>query len=414
MNSSAASSQERWIKKILKILGVFAIAVVIVSIANDILAYRINREAGVDFGKYHEYSGVIHIRTTYSDGSGTYSQIGRICDSLGLDFAIITDRNTVQPMKDNLADRFGITLIIPAVEITTDGELGHFLVIGDSIPLVPHDGVTSDSVFHDAVRKEDMVILSHVFHRRSTLSRDNLSLGNFTGIELYNFDEDWRNSLSFLRVNKLIGAYFVYSFQPEALNYMLSYPGTEMKKFDELNLSRKIIGVGSLDAHSNVKLGRNMEWHFPSYKGLFQLVHTVIVSREPFDGSYHHDREVLLNAIRDGNMFVSFSGVEEARGFLFTASSDGNEVVMGDSLKSQKSAHLHVVMPDSDGVETQIIWNGKMIASYNNVSTIDLPIVHPGEYRVQAFQKRVMLPLFIKRSFPWILSNPIYIVERDR
>ncbi len=400
----------------LKSLGVLIVAAIVISITNDLLTYRIDREAGVNFGKYHEYSGIIHIHTRYSDGSGTYSQIGRICDSLGLDFAIVTDHNTVQPMKDSLATRFGMTLVVPAVEISTDREQGHFLVIGDSIPLVPRDGVASDSVFHDALRKQSITILAHVFHPRSTLDWDNWGIGNFTGIELYNFDEGWRNALNVFRINKVVGAYFVYAFQPEALNYVLSFPDKEMKTFDELNMSRKVVGVGSLDSHANVKLGLNVSWHFPSYQSLFGLVHTVIVTRESFDGSYAHDRELLLHAIRNGNMYVSFSGLEQARGFLFTAtSSDGissedtNEVIMGDSLRAGKTAHLHVEMPDSDGVETQIVWNGEIIASYNNVSSIDFPVIHTGEYRIQAFQKRVMLPFFTKRSFPWILSNPVYI-----
>ena len=123
------------LKKSIKVIGFLIAAIIFTSIMNALLTYRTDREARVDFGKYHEYSGVVHVHTNYSDGSGTYAQIGRITDSLGLGFAIITDHNTVQPMKDNLAQRFGMTLIIPAVEISTDGEHGHFLVIGDSIPL---------------------------------------------------------------------------------------------------------------------------------------------------------------------------------------------------------------------------------------------------------------------------------------
>ncbi len=397
------------LKRFLKILGVLIVGIVLTSIANDLLTYRIERKSGVDFGKYHEYSGVVHIHTTYSDGSGSYQRVGKICDSLGLDFAIITDHNTVQPMKDSLAGRFGITLIVPAVEISTDGEHGHFLVIGDSVPLVPRNGISSNLVFRDALKKNDMVILAHVFHPRSTLDWDDWDIGNFTGIELYNFDEGWRNALNFFRINKVIAAYLIYPFRSEALNYLLSYPEKEMEKFDKLNLKRKIVGIGSLDAHANVKLGTNVFWHFPSYQSLFELVHTVAVTRQPFDGTLDHDRELLLSAIRRGNSCVAFSGLEEARGFLFTATADTNEVIMGDSLKAEKSAVLHVTMPDSDGVETQVVWNGKVVATYHNVSSVNLPVIHPGEYRIQAFQERVMLPFFMKRSFPWIMSNPIYV-----
>ena len=398
-------------RKILKSVGALIIAIIVVSVSNDLLTYRINRYAGIDFGKYHEYSGVIHIHTQYSDGSGTYQQIERLCDSLGLHFAVITDHNTVQPMKDSLDQRFGMSLIVPAIEISTDGEHGHFLVIGDSIPLVPRNGVTSDSVFHDAVKKGSITILAHVFHPRSTLNWDNWDIGKFTGMELYNFDEGWRSTLDFFRINKLIGAYFVYTFQPAALNYLLEYPAKEMTKFDELNETRKVVGIGSLDAHANVKLGKRTAWDFPSYESLFTLVHTVIVTREPFNGNYHRDREILLAAIKNGNMFVAFLGLEEARGFLFTANSGSAESIMGDSLRLDGAAHLHVGIPDSVNVETQVLRDGKVIGSYKNVGAADLVISAPGVYRVQAFQKRTMLPFFMKRSFPWILSNPIYIYK---
>lgn len=397
------------LKRILKTIGVIVAGIIVLSIANDLLTYRLDREAGVNFGKYHEYSGVIHIHTQYSDGSGTYPQIGEMCDSLGIHFAIISDHNTVQPMMDSLSRRFGMALIIPAVEISTDGEHGHFLVIGDSIPLVPRNGVTSDSVFHDALRKGSIVILAHVFHPRSTLDWDNWNIGSFTGIELYNFDEGWRSTLNFFQINKLIGAYCAYGFEPDALNYLLEYPAKEMKKFDDLNVTRKVVGIGSLDAHSNVRLGKNVSWHLPSYQSLFNLVHTVIVTKQQFNGLYQHDRELVLTAIRNGNTFVAFSGLEQARGFLFTARSDTAEAVMGDSLRMDRSATLHADMPDSEDVETQIVWNGKVIGTYQNVGSLEITVTNPGEYRMQVFQKRIMLPLFTKRLFPWILSNPIHI-----
>ena len=264
-------------------------------------------------------------------------------------------------------------------------------------------------VFREALRKQSTIILAHVFHPRSTLDWDKWDIGNFTGIELYNFDEGWRNTLSFCQINKLIGAFIANGFDHEALNYVLRYPEKEMERFDSLNTKRKVVGIGSLDAHANIKLWENTSLHFPSYQSLFQLVQTVVVTREAFDGGYLHDRKLLLNAIRDGNCYVAFSGLEEARGFLFTATEGTTEAIMGDSLKMEGTTHLHISMPDSDDVETQIVHNGNTIATYENIGSVDLSVSQPGEYRVQAFQKRTMLPFFLRRSFPWIISNPIYL-----
>ena len=49
------------IKRTLKIIAAVIFAIILISIANDLLTYRISRDAGVDFGAYHEYSGVVHI-----------------------------------------------------------------------------------------------------------------------------------------------------------------------------------------------------------------------------------------------------------------------------------------------------------------------------------------------------------------
>ena len=50
-------------------------------------------------------------------------------------------------------------------------------------------------------------------------------------------------------------------------------------------------------------------------------------------------------------------------------------------------------------------WFGKVYA----LKGVDFTVNKPGVYRVQVFQDRIMLPFFRRRSFPWILSNPIYI-----
>ncbi|MCL4540682.1 MAG: hypothetical protein M1469_10795 [Bacteroidetes bacterium] len=394
------------IRKALSWIAFIVIAIITVSIANNLLTYRVSREAGVQFGPYSEYSGVIGIRTEYSDGSGTYRGIGKTCDSLGLDFAIITDRNTVHPMKANLAHRFGITLIIPAVEISSPEQSGHFFVIGDSVPLLPGSGITVDSVRHNALSKGDMVILTRGNVYANGLNRNT---SEFTGMEIYNFANGWRSDLNFLGINKLIATYCVYGFQSKALNYLLQYPGREMKEFDDLTRVRKVVGIGSLNAIANVGLGKKTSLHIPSYASQFNLVHNIIVTKVQFNGRYEHDREVLLAALRNGNCFVAFSGLEHARGFLFTAASDTTVVMMGDSIRLNGNVRLNIEMPDSNQVETQVVRNGAVIKTYNDVGSISFTVSSPGAYRVQAFQKRTMLPFFTKRSFPWILSNPIYV-----
>ncbi len=396
-------------KRILKIFVALVVAIFVASTLNSLLAYRIKRWASINAGKYYEYSGVVNLQTTYSSGIATYHEIEKMCDSLSLHFVIISDINTTGPMRQNLSHRFGMTLVVPGVEIAASNTSGRYLVIGDSIPLLPGGKVTLDAALQDAADKGDLVVLAQPYDVSGDALTNYSRTKSITGMELYNSDQAWRSTLSPLLINKFIGGYFFYGFDTEVLNYWLAYPSQQMKAFDFLNTRRKIVGIGSIGASGITRIGKDSNWHFPTYQSLLDLVHTVIVTKVPFNGLYHHDRAILLNAIRNGNDFVAFSGLEHARGFLFTAKSDTSEAILGDSLRLVDHAVLDVAIPDSQNVETQIVRDGKIIATYKNKGTVALQVNSPGEYRVQVFQKRTMLPFFLSRSFPWILSNPIYI-----
>ncbi len=399
------------LNKLLKWGGAIVAAIAVLSILNPFLVYHVSRYESVEFGKYYEYSGVINIHTTYSDGSATYEEIGRSCDSLGIHFAIVTDLNTVKPMLDNLDRRWGMTLIIPAVEISGHNGEDRYLIIGDSLPLLPKDGISVDSVLTDASRKGSIVILSRASDSSMHGFVSANTKRNFRGIEIYNFDRSWKDMLSIFQINKIFGAFLSFSADPRSLNYILRYPAKRINEFDSLNETGRIVGIGGLGARSKINMGGNKYWLFPSYESMFNLVHTIIVTRTPYNALYRHDRELTLAAIRKGNLFVAFSGLEPARGFLFTARSGSTEAVMGDSLRLQGKVAIQILLPDSDDVETQILRDGRILGSYENAGRVDITVDMPGTYRVQVFQKRSMLPLFIKRLYPWILSNPIYVYK---
>ena len=49
---------------------------------------------------YEDYAGVIHIHTKYSDGAGTFEDIARVANAERLNYLIVTDHNTLQPLRD--------------------------------------------------------------------------------------------------------------------------------------------------------------------------------------------------------------------------------------------------------------------------------------------------------------------------
>lgn len=126
-------------------------------------------------GEFYEYTGALHIHTVFSDGGGTYSEIGEIADSLGLDFIMPCDHNYVKSLRDNKIQRVGNTLVVPGVEISPGKGFGHFLVLGDSVPPVPRGLASPDSALHAAYNQGNMVFFRPSLHPGQELL---VSLGN--------------------------------------------------------------------------------------------------------------------------------------------------------------------------------------------------------------------------------------------
>lgn len=361
---------------------------------------------------YYEYRGIIHIHTTYSDGGGSYPQIAAIADSLGLDFLIPSDHNTIEPLKDGMGGYYGNVLMIPAVEHSTDHGAGHFLAIGDSISLIRSKMIPSDSVYSDALEKENMIFLAHVFHPHQN-DWENWNVDGYTGMEIFNLDENWRDNLTLFRFNKLLASLGLYGLTDNALNYSISFPEKQLRKFDELCSTRKIVGIGSTDAHSKHFFTGNYGNGFPSYASMFKIVQAIIISTEPLNGIYTHDKHVVLKAIRNGHVYTGFPGFGRTGGFLFSAHTGSATAVCGDSLYAENSADLEIRMPLNKDVLVQVVKDGEICREYSYAQQISFEVTESGVYRVQVLKTTTMLPFFNKQHFPLILSNPIYIRMND-
>ena len=400
------------LKRIAKFAGFLLAAVVILSILNPFFVYRVNRYDPVDFVGYYEYSGVIGVHTKYSDGGLSYADLGKIADSLNMHFVITTDVNTDKAMARSLERRYGMTLMIPAVEISAHDGRQRFLVIGDSIPTLPGDEVTVDSALAQATSQGSFVVAcDNRNHSDDVTSSSDIGVP-FSGIELYNFSRDLRSMVSLTGVNKLFGAFLDYTMDQRTLNYLIRYRKNRMSEFDKLNDRRKIVGIATTTLPPNTLLKKSGGVRFPSYESELEFVHTIIVTKTPYSAQYSHDRDLTIEALKRGHMYVAFSGLEPARGFYFTATSGDTTGMMGDSLRLYGRAQLRISLPDSNKVETRVLKDGNVIRKYENTGSISLGIKSPGIYRVEVFQKRTMLPLFLERSYPWIISNPIYIYKR--
>ncbi len=396
-------------KRIATWVGMIVAVIAVLSLLNPFLAFRVNRYDPVDFYGYYEYSGVIGAHTKYSDGGLSYRELGRLADSLNLHFVITTDVNSTKAMTDSLEKRFGMTLMIPATEISTDSGLDRFLVIGDSIPLIPGKGLGLDSALTQARRKGSLVVLARSSEGDEDTATMEAPRNYAQGMVLYNLHRALRNLVSVTGINKVFGSFIDYAMDPSTLNYVIGYPSARMDEFDRANRHTRTVGFATSSLLSNAFLGRAGHVRFPSYVSELEAVHTVIVTTKPYTAQYDHDRDLTITSLKRGHMFVTFSGLEPARGFFFSASSGDTTVIMGDSLRLHGTGKLNISIPDSNNTEVRLLKDGKLVRKAEDVYSDSLSITDPGVYRVEVYQKRWMLPLFLVRYYPWIISNPIYV-----
>jgi hypothetical protein len=182
-------------------------------------------------------------------------------------------------------------------------------------------------------------------------------------------------------------------------------------------MKRKVIGIGSVDAHSKLNLFKQTKIkrlkkaiiRFPKYEPIFNIVHTDIVTREAFTGDFEHDRRIVFDALQNGSCYLGFYGIENPRGFRFTASSGDEEAIIGEELILRNEAELKIILPDNRYTRITVVCNGKRIARFYDSPSATLSVAEEGVYRVEVEQYRRRLPFMLKHWYPWILTNPIRI-----
>ena len=68
----------------------------------------------------YDIRGVIHCHTTHSDGSGSVEEIAKAANDAGLDFVVITDKNTQKARQEGQEKYHGSALVIVGAEVAPE------------------------------------------------------------------------------------------------------------------------------------------------------------------------------------------------------------------------------------------------------------------------------------------------------
>lgn len=265
-------------------------------------------------GNYYEYTGCIHIHTTDSDGTKTLEEVADIASSLGLDFIFVSDHMTLKNRTDGKEGYFGNTLVLIGYEHNDIEDCNHYLIFG-SDRVLPKDLKPVDYVA--LARQEGALgIIAHPDEVRPRLGKYPSypwlawEAEGFDAVEIWNQMSEWMENLKPYNKVKMV-------FSPR--RFMRSPTGRILQKWDELNKTRKIAGLGAIDVHGfPYKIGPIRITIFP-YKVQFKSLRTHLLLSEPLSKQVGVASQQVYDAIRDCRAFVSNYRWGDAAGFVFEA-----------------------------------------------------------------------------------------------
>ena len=347
---------------------------------------------------YH-YRGSFHLHSNYSDGTGTFKEIAMSAKKAGLDFLIVTDHRTLQPLRDGLSGYIDDVLILVGYEIGDERDKNHLIAL-DLKKEVPRN--TPPLEYVKAVSKDGGIgIIAHPYDSGTNIPQfkshewDNWDVKDFDGIEIWNYMMQWLNGLS--PANKL----FRFLFP----NLRVSRPsGKAVSLWDELNRERKVFGIFATDNHGYPVRFMNKELKIFPYVNLFKTLRIHVLLSEPLSPDGGIAQAQVNKAIREHRFYNSDFRHGDAYGFEFNLICPGqngsDHSPVGSTVIFSDGCSIQVRAPKTSGIK--IFREGKLLKNYPFSRTVNYRVESPGIYRVECHRYGRI----------WIMSNNIYILKK--
>ncbi len=345
-----------------------------------------------------EYVGALHMHSTFSDGSGEVKEIGKFAGEIGLDYIILTDHNTLRALKEGYEGWYGNTLLLVGCEINDKENKNHYLAFG--INETYSTRMSAKNYVKKVKEAGGIGFLAHPHEKRTHMKEHppypwvEWDTEDFTGIEIWNHMSEWMENLT--EQNK-------YQSFVHPLKTIEAPPPETLKIWDQLNLKRKVIGIGGIDAHAHkYNLLGFLEVEIFPYKVLFKSIRTHILLNEKIEKGKNEShlkraKDLIYGALREGKCFVANDYHGDSTGFKFFAEAAKITYQMGDEIKRSNNIKFKVLVPQK--AEIKFFRNGKKIEAIESEKA-EFKITRKGVYRVEVFLNEKA----------WIYSNHIRVV----
>ncbi len=345
-----------------------------------------------------EYVGVAHIHSLFSDGTGEIPEIAKFAEESNLDFLLITDHNTLRGLQEGYEKWYGKTLCLIGCEINDRENKNHYLAFG--IDQAYSTRLSAKDYVRKVKEAGGIGFLAHPHEKRNHLKEHppypwvDWSIEDFDGVEIWNHMSEWMENLT--EQNK-------YTSFLHPLRSIVAPPPETLKLWDDLNLKRKVVGIGGVDAHAHKQnLFGFFEVEIFPYKVLFKSIHIHLLLLEPLvrgntKQKLAKSKAAIYEALGYGRSFIANDYHADSKGFEFYAKSGKKKFYMGDSISLSEKVTLSITLPVKSA-EIRIIRNGKVIAEFDS-DKAEFEVKKAGAYRVEVhYQNKA-----------WLFSNHIRI-----
>jgi hypothetical protein len=345
----------------------------------------------------HDLACVVHLHSTYSDGTGTVPQIARAARRAGGDVVLLTDHDTLEAKDRGEEGWYRDVLVLVGTEVSPRRR-NHYLAFGID-RAIDHDGLDAAGICRAVGEAGGFGFAAHPFSRGSQRFRgrapgmpfEDLDCEALHGVELWSFVNDTGEAMGsiadMLRFVAMPGR--VLEHPPEH----------NMRIWDELCRSRRVVAIGGLDAHQfGKRIGPFVPIRVMAYRRSFRFIRTHVLCDEPPSGILQDDRERVYGALREGRCYIAVDSVAPAKGFRF----ESDDLPMGAEgpAGTRRTLRARVPLP----ARLRLLRDGFEVARAEG-EALDHEVEEPGVYRVEAYRRAK------GRERTWILSNPVYLRE---
>jgi hypothetical protein len=334
----------------------------------------------------HDLACVVHLHSTYSDGTGTVRQIARAGKRAGVDVILLTDHDTLAAKRNGEEGWYGDVLLLVGEEVSPRGR-NHYLAFGID-EKIDHRQLDAAGICAAVRAAGGFGFAAHPFSqgskrfKRPGMPFEALDSDDLHGIELWSFVNDTGEAVASVRemVRFLLAPGRALDHPPER----------NMAAWDELCRRRRVVAIGGLDAHQfGKRIGPFVPLRLMAYHRTFRFIRTHVLCDGP------PDREQVYAALREGRCYIAVDSVAPAKGFRFEA----DDLPMGaEAAAGARTLRMSTPLD----ARLRLLRDGVEIAGGAGRS-LEQRVEEPGVYRVEALRDAK------GRERTWILSNPIYL-----